>query len=141
MLSRDVDTAREWAEQYHRGQTDKAGAPYVTHPARVAGRMESPEEQVVAWLHDTVEDTALSLSAIRERFGQETAEAVDAISRRDGEAWDDYLLRVRGNPIARRVKISDLIDNSNLSRLPRVTMRDVERQKKYNAALAFLMSD
>ncbi len=141
MLSRDVDTAREWAEQYHQGQTDKAGAPYVTHPARVAGRMESPEEQVVAWLHDTVEDTALSLSAIRERFGQETAEAVDAISRRDGEAWDDYLLRVRGNPIARRVKISDLIDNSNLSRLPRVTMRDVERQKKYNAALAFLMSD
>ena len=74
-------------------------------------------------------------------FGPETAAAVDAVSRRDGEEWDDYLKRVKQNPIARQVKISDLIDNSNLSRLQDVTMRDVERQARYNRALKYLLTD
>ena len=141
MLSRDVETAKAWAFRYHAGQTDKAGLPYVTHPQRVAERMDTPEEQVVGWLHDTVEDTGLTLREIELQFGPETAAAVDAISRREGEDWDDYLKRARNNPVARRVKISDLIDNSNLSRIPRVTMRDVDRQKKYNKALRYMMSD
>ena len=59
MLSKDVDTAKAWAYRLHAGQVDKAGGPYVTHPERVAGRMSTPEEQVVGWLHDTVEDTGL----------------------------------------------------------------------------------
>ncbi len=63
------------------------------------------------------------------------------MSRRDGEAWEDYLERVKQNPTARAVKISDLIDNSNLSRLDRVTMKDVRRQEKYNRALQFLMEE
>ena len=141
MLSRDVRTAQSWAEKRHEGQVDKSGKPYVEHPARVAGRMEMPEEQVVGWLHDTVEDTGLSLEEVERQFGPETAAAVDAVSRRDGEAWEDYLERVKQNPTARAVKISDLIDNSNLSRLDRVTMKDVRRQEKYNRALQFLMEE
>ena len=141
MLSRDVRTAQSWAEKRHEGQVDKSGKPYVEHPARVAGRMETPEEQVVGWLHDTVEDTGLSLEEVERQFGPETAAAVDAVSRRDGEAWEDYLERVKRNPTARAVKISDLIDNSNLSRLDRVTMKDVRRQEKYNRALQFLMEE
>lgn len=141
MLSRDVRTAQSWAEKRHESQVDKSGKPYVEHPARVAGRMETPEEQVVGWLHDTVEDTGLSLEEVERQFGPETAAAVDAVSRRDGEAWEDYLERVKQNPTARAVKISDLIDNSNLSRLDRVTMKDVRRQEKYNRALQFLMEE
>ncbi|MBR4360150.1 MAG: HD domain-containing protein [Clostridia bacterium] len=141
MLSQDVKTAQKWAERLHQGQVDKSGKPYIGHPARVAGRLHSPEAQVVGWLHDTVEDTGLALSDIEKEFGPETAEAVDAISRRAGEDWDAYLLRVKKNPIARQVKISDLIDNSNLSRLENVTLGDVERQAKYNRALAFLLTD
>lgn len=141
MLSRDVRTAQSWAEKRHEGQVDKSGKPYVEHPARVAGRMETPEEQVVGWLHDTVEDTGLSLEEVERQFGPETAAAVDAVSRRDGEAWEDYLERVKQNPTARAVKISDLIDNSNLSRLDRVTMKDARRQEKYNRALQFLMEE
>ena len=139
--SRDVEEAQAWAEKWHAGQKDKAGLPYATHPQRVAARLKLPEEQVVAWLHDTVEDTALTLSAIEMQFGPETAAAVDAISRREGEDWDHYLIRVRENDLARQVKISDLIDNSNLSRIPRITMRDVDRQEKYNRALRFLLQD
>ena len=141
MLSKDIETAKAWADHYHAGQVDKAGEPYVTHPERVASRLSSPEEQVVGWLHDTVEDTALTLREIEAQFGPETAAAVDAISRRDGEEWEDYLVRVKKNPIARRVKISDLIDNSNLSRIPRITIRDVDRQTKYNKALRFMLED
>ena len=141
MLSQDVKTARAWAERLHQGQVDKSGKPYIGHPARVAGRLQSPEAQVVGWLHDTVEDTGLSLSEVEKEFGSETAAAVDAVSRRAGEDWDAYLLRVKKNPIARQVKISDLIDNSNLSRLETISLRDIERQAKYNRALKFLLTD
>lgn len=139
MLSQDYITAKAWAEKRHQGQVDKSGLPYISHPSRVAERMETPEEKVIGWLHDTVEDTGLSLHEIEEQFGLETAQAVDAISRREGEPWLDYLKRVKQNDIARRVKISDLIDNSNLTRLEHVTLKDVKRQEKYNQALQYLM--
>ena len=81
------------------------------------------------------------MQEIEIEFGPETAAAVDAVSRKGGEEWEAYLHRVKTNPIARQVKISDLIDNSNLSRIPSVTIRDVKRQKKYNRALFFLMGE
>jgi len=141
LLSRDIVTAKAWAEHRHQGQVDKSGASYINHPARVADRMETPEEKVVGWLHDTVEDTGLTLQEIKDQFGSETAEAVDAISRRDGEPWEKYLQRVKQNQTACKVKISDLIDNSNLSRLKNVTLKDVKRQEKYNRALQYLMTE
>ena len=137
--STDVEAAKALAYRAHEGQTDKAGLPYVTHPERVAARVEGPEAQVVGWLHDTVEDTPTTVEEIAAQFGPETAAAVDTISRREGEDWDDYIDRVQANPVARRVKISDLIDNSNLSRIPRVTLKDVKRQARYNKALKKLM--
>lgn len=137
----DVVAAKALAIKAHNGQTDIAGLPYITHPERVASRLETLEAQVVGWLHDTVEDTALTIQDIAEQFGPETAAAVDAISRRDGEKWSDYLARVAANPMARQVKISDLIDNSNLGRIPHVTLQDVERQKKYNKALKKLLEE
>lgn len=139
--STDIEAAKALAAKAHEGQTDKAGLPYITHPERVAARLDAPEAKVVGWLHDTVEDTPLTIRDIEAAFGPETAAAVDAISRRDGEAWSDYLERVAINPIARQVKISDLIDNSILSRIPHVTLKDVECQKKYNKALKKLLEE
>lgn len=141
MYSTDVDAAKALATRMHERQVDKAGLPYITHPQRVASRLANPEAKVVGWLHDTVEDTALTLMEIEAQFGPETAAAVDAISRRAGEDWDEYLERVRANRVARQVKISDLIDNSNLGRIPHITLRDVERQARYNRALRKLMED
>lgn len=139
--STDIEAAKSLATKAHEGQTDKAGLPYITHPERVASRLSTPEAQVVGWLHDTVEDTPLTLSDISKKFGPETAAAVDAISRRDGEKWSDYIDRVAANPMARQVKISDLVDNSNLTRIPHVTLKDVKRQAKYNKALKKLMEE
>ena len=139
--STDIEAAKNLATNAHRGQTDKAGLPYITHPQRVAARLDTPEAQVVGWLHDTVEDTPLTVRDIEAAFGPETAAAVDAVSRREDEVWSDYLERVAANPMARQVKISDLIDNSNLQRLPRVTLKDVKRQAKYNKALLKLLEE
>lgn len=136
--STDVEKAMNLAREAHKGILDKAGVPYINHPERVAGRLKKPEEKVVGWLHDTVEDTDVTLARIEAEFGPETAAAVDAVSRRKGEAWADYLVRVKANPVAKAVKISDLIDNSNLSRFENVTAREVKRQAKYNRALYFL---
>ena len=141
MLSSNIKTARLLAEYQHQGQIDKSGKPYIMHPERVAGRLNSSEEKVVAWLHDVVEDTDYPLCEIERQFGPETASAIDAISRRKNETWDHYLQRVKQNPTARSVKISDLVDNSNLSRLENITIDDVKRQEKYNHALQFLMSE
>ncbi len=138
--STDTEKARALALRAHAGQVDRAGEPYAGHPARVAARMQTDEARVVAWLHDVVEDTGVTLAEIGEAFGPETAAAVDAITHRGGEAWGDYLFRVKANPVAAAVKVSDLIDNSNLSRLPQVTARDVARQAKYNRALYFLLN-
>ena len=137
--SKDVDLAISTARAAHFGQVDKSGVDYILHPERVASRVETPEEKVVAWLHDVVEDSDVTLDMIRDRFGNDTAKAVDAITHREGESWADYLTRVKGNPIAKSVKVSDLIDNSNLSRLTVVRAKDVKRQAKYNRALIYLM--
>lgn len=139
-LSKDVEIAKALAEKLHAGHVDKSGKPYIDHPMRVVSWLDTPEEKVVGWLHDTVEDTGLSLAEVERIFGAETARAVDAITHREDEPWERYLARVKENPIARQVKISDLIDNSNLSRLPNITMRDIKRQAKYNAALQYLMT-
>ena len=95
----------------------------------------------MTWLHDTVEDTGVSLETVAELFGSDTAVAVDAVTHREGEDYMDYVRRAGSHPIGRLVKISDLIDNSNLGRLKTVTVQDVARQRKYNEALALLIGD
>ena len=137
--STDVEKARDLAISAHYGMVDKAGAPYIMHPERVADRLDKLEEKVVGWLHDVVEDTDVTLDAIRKGFGYETSMAVDAITHRKGESWSNYLTRVKANAVATAVKISDLTDNLNLSRLPKITPKDVERAEKYTRALRFLM--
>lgn len=136
----DVEKARAFALRAHDGFVDKAGNPYACHLERVASRLvDNPAAVVVAWLHDTVEDTEVTLDDIAREFGEDTASAVEAMTHRPNEQYMDYVKRAGEHPIARLVKMSDLIDNSNLSRLPVVTIKDVKRQRKYNDALTYLM--
>lgn len=139
--SKDVHTAEALARIAHAGQTDKAGRPYILHPERVAGRLPTPEAQVVGWLHDTVEDTGVTLEEIAAQFGPDTAAAVESVTHWPGESDADYMRRVKADPVGRLVKISDLIDNSNLARLPAITRRDILRQQRYNQSLQFLLGE
>ena len=112
-----VGDAFELALAAHAGQTDKAGVPYIAHVVRVAAGVAGEEAQTVALLHDVVEDCDVTLAEIEARFGARIAASVDAITRRDGEAPDEYYSRVAADPLARTVKLSDLADNGNPARL------------------------
>lgn len=137
MLSRK---AEEYAKSIHSHQLDKAGKPYIEHLAFVASLVAHQADEVIAtaWLHDSVEDTETTLDDIARLFGNVIAEAVNAITKRQGETYQDYLLRVKSNDIARKVKIADLTHNMDLSRLLCVTEQDRKRVEKYQMALEFL---
>ena len=131
-----LDIAKAIAVREHAGQTDKAGQPYIGHVSRVAARVsDDPDTETVAWLHDVVEDTGFSLSDLLAQFAPHIVEAVDAITRRAGEDPADYYARVRGNELARAVKLADIADNSDPSRLSVLDEATRERlERKYRHA-------
>ena len=129
------------AAQAHAGQVDKAGAPYILHPLRVMLGVASLEERIVAVLHDVVEDTDWTFDRLRaEGFAESVLEALDAVTHRDGESYEDFVLRAAKNPIGRNVKRADLLDNLNLARIPAPTPSDHDRIARYRKALSLLDS-
>jgi len=138
----DLEDAIALAVRAHHKQTDRAGAPYILHPLRVMFRVEIDAERMVAVLHDVVEDTDWSLDDLRaEGFPEEVVTAVDHLTRRDGESYDDFVRRAAANPVARRVKIADLEDNMDVRRTGTVTEEDTERLTRYHRAWRSLVSD
>jgi hypothetical protein len=135
-----LERAIALAAMAHAGQVDKAGSPYILHPLRMMLRLSRPEDRIVAVLHDVVEDTDWTLERLRgEGFSDEIVAAVDSVTNREGESYDDFVLRAATNPIGRRVKLADLEDNSDLSRLgSTITEKDRVRLEKYRKAIALL---
>ena len=132
-----VTMAKSIASLRHAGQTDKAGQPYIGHVSRVAAHVSGDHDaETVAWLHDVVEDTSVELSDLALVFEPHIVAAVDAITRRERELPADYYRRVRGNELARRVKLADIADNSDPVRLAGLDSATRERlQRKYQHAL------
>jgi len=128
------------AAEGHAGQVDKAGAPYVLHPLRLMLAVSSIDERIVAVLHDVVEDCqGWTFDRLRqEGFSEAVLTALQSVTKRDGEAYDDFVLRAAANPIGRRVKLADLRDNSDISRIASPTQRDHERIGKYRRAIALI---
>lgn len=127
------------AVQAHAGQLDKSGAPYILHPLRVMFGVTTEIEQTVAVLHDVVEDSDWTFDQLRaEGFSQSVLEALDCVTKRENEDYFDFIDRIKVNPLAITVKISDLHDNMNLVRIPNPTEKDLQRIKKYEKALAIL---
>ena len=123
----------------HKEQKDKSGQPYVFHPFHVAEQMDDEESTVVALLHDVVEDCDYSLDDIAEEgFGDAVVEALRLLTHEDGMPYLDYIRRIRTNPLATKVKLADLAHNSDLSRLDRVTEKDLQRVEKYRKAMEIL---
>lgn len=120
------------ANQAHAGQLDKAGKPYISHPLTVMSQMNTPESKIVAVLHDAIEDSDLTIAdLVRQGFPEFITEAIAAITKRDGEPYEDYILRVKSNAIARKVKIADVTHNMNISRIANPTEKDFQRLEKY----------
>ena len=125
----------------HQGQVDKAGAPYVLHPLRMMLSVDSLDARIVAVLHDVVEDTSITFDELlAEGFSPTIISALEALTKRKGEDYDAFIQRVAPNPLARGVKLADLRDNSDLSRIAAPTAKDYQRVEKYRRAIQYLES-
>ncbi len=134
-----LEDAIALAVRAHRGQTDKAGAPYVLHVLRVMLRMPDEGAMTAAALHDVVEDTPHTLDDLRAAgFPEAVVAAVDALTRREGETYEAFVRRAGKDPVARLVKRADLEDNMDLRRIARPTEQDLARLRKYRAAWELL---
>lgn len=122
----------------HEGQLDEDGIPYINHPRFVAGLLEDPEEKIVGFLHDVIEDTNVKESDLRPIFGDRITDAVVRLTRREGEPYFDYIRHVSENELARRVKLADLTHNMDMRRTVTVTERKQRRTEKYRKAYELL---
>jgi (p)ppGpp synthase/HD superfamily hydrolase len=123
------------AASAHLGQFDRAGEPYALHPLRLALRGRSPEERMAAALHDVVEDTSWTLEKLAEEgFPPSVIDAIDRLTRRAGESYEEFIERAAGSALSARVKLYDLEDNLNLARLPSVSADDLARIERYHRA-------
>lgn len=139
METSQVIKAHEVAKKAHLGQIDRAGIDYIKHPETVASFVATDEEKAVAYLHDVIEDTSLTLLDLKkEGFSKNIIGAVDILTKKKGQDYQSYLNLVKKNELARVVKLADLRHNSDLTRLPLITEKDLERNKKYSSAIRFL---
>jgi (p)ppGpp synthase/HD superfamily hydrolase len=123
------------AAQAHLGQKDKNGQPYILHPLRVMLRLESERERIVGVLHDVIEDTPTTLDDLRALgYPEDAVTAIEHMTRREDETYEQFTERAASNPIARRVKLADLEDNLDVRRLATVTPQDAERFQRYLTA-------
>ena len=136
-----LERAIALAARAHEGQVDKAGAPYILHPLRMMLSVDTPEARMAAVLHDVVEDTAVTLEQLRaEGFPESVIGAVDALTKREAEEddYESFIQRAGTNAIARQVKLADLRDNCDVSRIAQPTEKDWKRIEKYRAAIDYL---
>jgi (p)ppGpp synthase/HD superfamily hydrolase len=136
----DVFSAMVIAHEAHRSQVDKAGEPYIQHPLRVMRMMNAwdTDAQIVAILHDVLEDTPVTLEHLAHAgFGPTVLQALDALTHRYAETNQEYWARLKRNELARRVKMADIADNANDARLASLPMETRERlREKYALARA-----
>ena len=131
-----LERAIEIAVKHHKGQIDKAGQPYILHPLRLMLAMPTEVERIVAVLHDIVEDTPITFEDLRKLgFAEKIVAAIECVTKREGEDYDSFIERISHNPLATAVKLADLADNMDLSRLSEVTEKDRERVAKYKRAV------
>lgn len=131
--------ARFYAWEAHEGQVDKSGEDYYKHLHEVSRRVSGLTAKTVAFLHDIVEDTKITQSLIDYYFPEDVALAVQLLTKTKGITYKEYISKIKSNSLARSVKLADLTHNSDLTRLNNITLKDIERFKKYNEAIIELL--
>jgi len=136
----NLERAIQIAVEAHAGITDRGGKAYILHPISVMMRCETDEEKIVAILHDVVEDTDWTFEALREEgFAETIIEALKTVTKHsEDEDYDEFIQRSLKNEIGRKVKIADLRENLDVTRIGELTEKDIERINKYKRALMTL---
>jgi (p)ppGpp synthase/HD superfamily hydrolase len=129
------------AMRAHEGQTDKAGMPYIGHVMRVMQAGRTIDEKIVGVLHDIVEDTTWTFDMLLEEgFPPHIVDTLRCVTKiSDDEPYEEFIQRVKSNPLAVAVKINDLTDNMDIRRLKTITEADVQRLRKYLKAYRALV--
>jgi len=136
-----LERAIEIAVKAHAGQIDKAGEPYILHPLRLMFAVNGVYARMVAVLHDVVEDTSVTIDNLKaEGFPAEVIEAVQALTKQKGESRIEAAKRASENSIARSVKLADVTDNMDITRISQPTEKDYLRLKEYENVRALLLS-
>lgn len=138
-----LQRAIEIATQAHQGQFDKSGMDYIGHPLRVMEMGSTVEEKIAGVLHDVVEDSDWTFEALEaEGFSQKIIAALKCVTKlSENENYDNFIERVKKNPLAVAVKINDLTDNMDIRRLPYLSDKDIKRLKKYLKAYKKLIGE
>mgnify|MGYP000168231812 FL=1 len=128
-----IEKAIEIAVAAHKGQKDKSGADYILHPLRVMERGKSEIEKICGVLHDVLEDSEWTFEKLEnEGFSNEVIAVLRCITKEsEKEDYDVFINRIAQNPIAIEVKINDLLDNMDITRLKELNEEDVKRLNKY----------
>lgn len=128
-----LDRAKAIATSAHEGQVDKAGKPYIDHPMRVMNMGKTVEEKIAGVLHDVVEDSDWTFEMLeKEGIPKDVMDALRCVTKlSEDEDYDHFIERVKTNPLAVKVKINDLKDNMDITRLGEVTEKDLARLNKY----------
>ena len=132
-----VKKAMKIAFDIHRDQVDKGGYPYIAHPLHLAEQMATEDGTIVALLHDVIEDGDISLDYLKsEGFSDEVIKAIDLLTRKKGQTYSEYILEISKYPLAKSVKIKDLMHNLDESRIPSEGFFSL--RGRYEKALKFL---
>jgi len=131
--------ALEIAQKAHAGQVDKGGKDYILHPIAVAKMVKGRAAKTVALLHDVCEDSDITLDDLKAQgFPPRIIAAVDAVTKRKNERYRHYLMRVKSNRLATKVKIADARHNSDVTRIAGYTAADEARSMRYKNTIVFL---
>lgn len=120
---------------------DKGGKPYILHCIRVMNGVDQndPELMTIAILHDVVEDTDVTVAQLSNMgFSERVTDAIRVLTHHPAVDYDDYIKILASNPDAVKVKLEDLKDNSNITRIKGLRKKDIERIEKYHRAFTYL---
>ncbi|MEE0946217.1 MAG: HD domain-containing protein [Acutalibacteraceae bacterium] len=123
----------------HLNQKDDSGLPYVFHPFHLAEQMNDEATTIVALLHDVIEDTAVTFEdLIKMGFSDEVIEAIRLLTHDKKAPYLDYVRKIKDNPVAKAVKLADMLHNSDTTRLNVITEKELKRVEKYAEAIKLL---
>ena len=132
------ELALQIAQKAHVGQVDKAGKDYILHPITVSSYMDTDTEKAIAYLHDVLEDTNVTVDELRTIFSNEIVDTVITLTHRKDESYFEYIQRVSKSNLAKKIKVADLIHNLDITRIKELTKSDYERQKSIRKLFFFL---
>ena len=137
-----LQKAIEIAISAHQTQTDKSGAPYIMHVIRVMNSGKTEIEKICGVLHDLVEDTPWTFEMLQqEGFSEEIIDVLKLVTKEsEEEDYDHFIDRIIQNKTAIAVKLNDLRDNMDITRLPQITEQDLPRLNKYLRAYKKLVN-